>query len=403
VTSESELASPGPDPDPRQDARTVAAGATLSVVAIATFLLLPQLIEATVEDLHYTEAQVGILSALIMAGLTIASLASSLWVRRSSWRAAAALALLGLLAVNVVSMFCHGLIPFLALQGIGGLFGGSLYSLSLTVLSDGRRPDRGFAYAIGAQTLYQIFALVAGPFMIRHGGVNAMLGLFAGLCVLGALLVAFLPAHGRSSRTLAPAAGLLHAPVVYALAGCFLFYVNINAYWTYIERIGTAAGLGLSAISNSLAFGTAASMGGVFLASWLGVRRGLLLPIAASAVTIVVAALLLTGALHLTAYVVSAVIYGNAWNLSMTYQYSTINVVDRSGRGVALAPAFHTAGGAAGAAFAALFVSEHDHGSVIWIVCVSVLASVACFMIALRLRARAAAADASAARSAATS
>jgi predicted MFS family arabinose efflux permease len=297
----------------------------------------------------------------------------------------------------------HGLIPFLALQGIGGLFGGSLYSLSLTVLSDGRRPDRGFAYAIGAQTIYQIFALVAGPFMIHHGGVNAMLGLFSGLCVLGALLVPFLPGHGRTVRTAVPATGLMRPPVLFALAGCFLFYVNVNAYWTYIERIGTTAGLGLSAISNSLAFATAASMGGVFLASWLGVRRGLLMPIAVSAVAIVVAAVLLTGTLHLTAYVVSGVIYGNAWNLSMTYQYSTINVVDRSRRGVALAPAFHTAGGVAGAAIAALLVSEHDHSSVIWIVSVSVLASVACFMIALRLRARAAADEASAVRAAAVS
>ena len=399
MTRESDTAAP----DPRQDAHTVAAGATLSVVSIATFLLLPQFVEATVVDLHFTERQVGLLSALILGGTTISSVASVLWVRRCSWRMAASLGLLGLLAVNVASMFCHGLVAFLALQGVIGLFAGSLYSLSLIVLSDCQRPDRGFAYAIGAQTIYQIFALVAGPFMIHHGGVNAMLGLFAGLCVVSTLLVAHLPEHGRIARVATAGHGLLHAPALFALAGCFLFYVNINAYWTYIERIGTTAGLGLSAVSNSLAFGTAASMGGVFLATWLGFRRGLLMPIAVSTVAIVVAVVMLTGALHLTAYVVSAVIYGNAWNLSMTYQYSTVNVVDRSRRGVALAPAFHNAGGAAGPAIAALFVSEHDHSSVIWLVTVSVLTSLACFMIALRLHAKAKAAQAAAVRAAAVS
>ena len=390
-------------PAAKHDARAVAAGATLSVVSIATFLLLPQFVEAAVVDLHFTEGQVGILSALIMGGTTISSVASVLWVRRFSWRMAASLGLLGLLAVNVASLFCHGLVLFLALQGVVGLFAGSLYSLSLTVLSDCQRPDRGFAYAVGAQTVYQIFALVAGPFMIHHGGVNTMLGLFSGLCVVGALLVAFLPAHGHIVRVATAGPGLLHAPALFALAGCFLFYVNVNSYWTYIERIGTTAGLGLDAVSNSLAFGTAASMGGVFLATWLGFRRGLLMPIAVSAVAIVLAVVMLTGSLHLTAYVVSAVIYGNAWNLSITYQYSTVNVVDRSRRGVALAPAFHNAGGAAGPAIAALFVSEHDHSSVIWLVIVSVLASVACFMIALRLHARAAAAEGSDGRAAAVS
>ena len=95
--------------------------------------------------------------------------------------------------------------------------------------------------------------------------------------------------------------------------------------------------------------------------------------------------MMVAGTIHLAGYAVSAIIYGNAWNLSMTYQYSTVNSLDASRRGVALAPAFHNAGGAAGPAIAALFVSDHDHRSVVWIVCISVLVSLACFMIARRL------------------
>jgi predicted MFS family arabinose efflux permease len=367
-------------------------------VSIATFLLLPQFIEAAVADLRYTEGQVGIVSALLMGGSTIASLGATLWVRRASWRTAAALALLGLLVANLASMRCHGLVLFCVLQSFVGFCSGSLYSLALTVLSDCRHPDRGFAYAIGAQTMYQVFGLVAGPFLIHHGGMNTILGLFSVLCIVGALLLAFLPRHGRiTAIEVPPGAGLLSAPVLFALAGCFLFYVNINAYWTYIERIGTTAGLDLGAVSNSLACGAVASMGGVFLAAWLGDRRGLLLPIGASAVAIVLSMVLLTGTLHLTAYVLSAVIYGNAWNLSMTYQYSTVNAVDGSRRGVALAPAFHNAGGTAGPAIAALFVSEHEHGSVLWLVSISTCASLGCFMMAKRLYSRVAALRVSAA------
>ena len=212
------------------------------------------------------------------------------------------------------------------MQGIVGFCGGSLYSLSLTVLSDGRRPDRYFAYAIGAQTIYQIFGLMAGPFLIHHGGVNAMLLLFVGLGVLGLLLVGFLPVHGRVHRAAAADAGLLSRPVAFALAGCFLFYINVGAYWTYVERIGVTAGIDLTAISNGLALATAASMAGVFLASWLGVRRGFFVPIAVSAVGVVLAMALLTGDLRVPAYVLSAVLYGIAWNMSMTYQYGVVNV-----------------------------------------------------------------------------
>ena len=290
-------------------------------------------------------------------------------------------------------MLVHEFAAFVLLQGIAGFCGGSLYSLSLTVLSDGRRPDRYFAYAIGAQTVFQIFGLVAGPFLIHHGGVNAMLLVFIALCAVGLPLVKFVPAHGRTQRAALSGAPLLSRPVLLALAGCFLFYLNIGAYWTYIERIGTTAGIGLGAISNALAFSTAASMAGVFLATWLGGRRGLFMPIAVSAGAIVLSIALLTGSLQLTAYVASAVVYGVAWNVSVTYQYSTVNVVDRSRRGVALAPAFHNAGGAAGPAVAALFVTEQDHSGVLWLAGISVLVSAVCFLIALRLHARAAVTD----------
>jgi predicted MFS family arabinose efflux permease len=176
--------------------------------------------------------------------------------------------------------------------------------------------------------------------------------------------------------------------IVFALLGCFLYYVNINAYWTYIERIGTTANLDLAAVSNGLALATGASMASVVLATYMGASRGVLLPIGASAVAVIVAMLLLTGTIHLTAYVMSAVIYENAWNLSMTYQYSCVNAVDLSRRGVALAPGFHNAGGTAGPAIAAFFVSEHDHASVLWLVCISVLASFGCFIVAMRLHRR---------------
>ncbi len=390
VQGESPSAAP---PMPPADTRAMVAGVTLSTVAIATFLLMPQFVEAAVADLGYTEQQVGILSSVVMVGSTLAALAASLWIRRSSWRLVASITLVGLLLANAASMVLHGPAWFIALQGVGGFCGGSLYSLSLTILSDCRRSDRYFAFAVGAQTMYQVFGLIAGPFLIHHGGVNAMLTLFIALCVLGLLFVRFVPVHGRIMTAVPLGAGLLSRPVLLALAGCFLFYVNIGAYWTYIERIGTAAGIGLSAISNGLAFSTVASMAGVFLASWLGGRRGFLLPIAWSAIAVVLAVVLLLGKLQLTAYIVSAVIYGIAWNVSMTYQYSTVNLVDRSRRGVALAPAFHNAGGAVGPAIAALFVTASDHNGVLWLVSVSVLVSLVCFLLALRLHARAATSD----------
>ncbi len=366
------------------DTQAMIAGVLLSFIGIATFLLMPQLVESVVTDWRYTESEGGWMSSAVMIGSMVAAGTSSLWIRRISWRRAAVLSLLGQLAANAAGLLLQDPYAFIALQAVVGFCGGALYSLSLTILSDGKRPDRYFAYAVGAQTVYQVFALAAGPFLIHHG-TRSILILFATLCLFGLILARWVPTQGRVTSSDTAPARLMSLPVILTLAGCFVFYVNIGAYWTYIERIGTTAGLSLSQTSNALALGVVLSMAGVLLAYWLGDRRGFLLPIIGSALTIIVSMILLTGQLHLTAYTLSAVLYAIAWNISMTYQYSTINIVDQTGRGVALAPAFHWAGGAVGPAIASAVVTAQNHDSVYWIVATAVLISSLLFAGALKL------------------
>jgi MFS family permease len=370
----------------QQPGGSVAAPVALSFIAMAAFLILPQLMQAVVDDMRYTERAVGVLSSLVMAGSTASAVAAAYWVRRVAWRGAAYLALLGLVATEAGSMLWHAPAPFLALQCAAGFCGGSLYSLALTVLSDGRNPDRDFGYSVAAQVAFQVAGLLAGPSLLALGGVNALLGLFALLGLLGTLLVRSLPAHGRPPPASHGATRLLTLPTALALAGCFLFFFNVGCYWTYVELIGSAAGLGLRELANGLAVGVSFGIPGALLAAWLGERYGRLAPIALCALVTVVAALLLAGKVALPGFIASTVLYNLAWNLSLTYQYSTVNAVDRSGRGVAAAPAFHSGGAAAGPAVAAFLVSPADHGSVVWLVTASVLASLGCFAAASRLQ-----------------
>ncbi len=86
-------------------------------------------------------------------------------------------------------MVWHGLAPFFALQCVVGFCGGSLYSLALVVLSDGRNPDRAFGYTIAAQAAFQVIGLLAGPFLFGFAGVNTILGILALLGVAGSLVV----------------------------------------------------------------------------------------------------------------------------------------------------------------------------------------------------------------------
>lgn len=158
----------------------------------------------------------------------------------------------------------------------------------------------------------------------------------------------------------------------------------MGSYWTYIELIGTRAGLATQVIANGLAVGVAFGIAGALLASWLGDRRGRLLPIGVGAALTVGAVVPLLAHFGVVIFVGSAIVYNFVWNLSLAFQYSTVNAVDRSGRGVAAAPAFHAAGAAAGPAVAAFLIAPGNFRPVIFLVAASVLLSFGCFRLATR-------------------
>jgi MFS transporter, DHA1 family, inner membrane transport protein len=370
-------------------AHTIGAAIGLSVFGMASFLLMPLMVASAIQSLHYSDRQVGVLASLLAMGTMVSAVAAGFWVRRVSWHLAACFSLLGLFASSAASILFHGSWPFLTAQCLSGFFGGSLYSLALTVLADGRHPDRSFGFSVSAQVGFTVAGLLAGPSLLRVGGINAVLSLVGGLCLVGLALVPALPTHGRVAAAADQGKRrLLTAPLLYALAGCFLFFFNVNCYWTYVGPIGAAAGLSERVIANDIAIGVAIGIAGSLLASWWGERYGRTRPIGVAAVLIVAAVLMLPYAANSMVYLVSSAIYNFAWNLSLSYQYAAVNAVDDTGRGIAVAPAFHSGGAAAGPAIAALLITTHNYHIVYWLSSVAVIASFAIFALSAAYRSR---------------
>ncbi len=338
--------------------RGLVAAIGLTVIAMAAFLVLPLYVGAAAQTLELSQQQLGFLAASVAAGSAISSVVMMFLVRRMPWRRLGTAALLLLLLPMIASLFVEDAAGFMALQGLAALGSGSTYSLALTALADSRHPDRAFGLSLAAQVAFQVAGMLLLPRLVSGAGLDGMLGVFIALELLGLFLVRWLPRAGKALPPAASKAAIINVPVLLALGGCFFFFFNVGAVWTYIERMAVLAGFESQQTGIGLAIGVFFGIPGALLASWCGDRFGRVGPLAVGAVGTLIALGLLNQAMPFATYVLAAALYNFVWNFSLAYQYAAVNAVDPGGRGVAAAPAFHGAGAAAGPALVALYVTQ---------------------------------------------
>jgi MFS family permease len=204
------------------------------------------------------------------------------------------------------------------------------------------------------------------------------------------LLAPMLPSRGRRVASGESSWLLLKPATLVALTAMGAFYVNVGAYWTYIELIGQARGLTSRVATNCIAVGISAGALGGALAWSLGDRFGRALPLLVGTLLTVGAALLLNGSVGVVAFVVSGLLYFSAWNYSLAYQLAIVNEVDPTGRSVALAGVSGFIGVGTGAALAGLTVTPADYRAIYWLVSVSACVSTVLFVFASSLHKNAA-------------
>ena len=133
--------------------------------------------------------------------------------------------------MTVASLLWRSFWPFLAAQFL------SIYSLGIDGPRSSRSRIAASEYSVAAQSVPRSLGSSVPPCSVpaastRCSGHSRCWRSWA--CRLHGR---FRPAAASESRVTARRRRL-HAAVTLALAGCFLFFFNVNCYWTYVEPIG---------------------------------------------------------------------------------------------------------------------------------------------------------------------
>jgi len=344
------------------DWRTLSLGIYMALVGYAVMVGLPVISTQWVNNLGFSEIQVGRVASADLFGLAVGAIIAYFVVAKYDRRHLAVAAAVTAITANLLCIYYQDYDTTLLLRLIAGIGAGIYTGIAVATIGGHSRPAFAFSVELFAFAGSQGAELKFLPYL----SIEGMYAAFASFFVIGLLFIRWLPRH--------PAEGALDVEVdveedtgehhtehqqvpAYVpwlvLAAVSVTYINIGAYWTYIElaTVGTAASPDW--VADMLVYTSVFSVIGCFFAVLLSNRYGLARPLLVSLVIHAGIVLMLIFGITNATVAISMFAFNTLWIFIDVYQASTIANVDRSGRYVALIPAAQGLGNALGPYLAA--------------------------------------------------
>jgi predicted MFS family arabinose efflux permease len=321
----------------------------MTLVGYAVLVGVPVISTAWVELLGFTEEQVGRVAGADLGGLSLGAVLASLVVSRVNRR------LLILFSV-AIAVACNGLCmvyldyePVLWLRFGAGIGSGIYTAVAVATLGGSSKPARAFNLMLFAFAFSQALEMQVLPMLSMNGIYLAFI-----LCYLAGLpFLHWIPARPANGLAVAPTAGEdveegagerrvprrvpLWVPWVVLLA-MFFTYVNIGAYWTYIELATIDAGIDNAYVGRLLVWTSFFSLLGCTVATVISNRFGLARPLLVALFSMVMVVGMLAFGINDGNIWISMFSFNLLWIFVDVYQMSTVANVDHSGAFASLMP-----------------------------------------------------------------
>tara|TARA_R110000868_G_scaffold17258_4_gene76093 strand:+ start:28537 stop:29634 length:1098 start_codon:yes stop_codon:yes gene_type:complete len=347
----------------------------MGVLGDSIILIIPMLVSGWIVDRGFSEQQAGFLSSIEMCGLAAASVAGLYWLHRINWRKVAALALLGIIAGNVITLFINDYLLFASVRSLTGFCSGTLTALAWVAIAQTAQPERNFGFVITAEVLFAAIALWSLPYLMQQWGVNSaylLLIFFATVVFTGISQIPSDHYHADSDTT-----NTSHIPwrALLVLLGLSCFFGAQSAVWTYVERIGDYSGLSADSIGQSLSLSNAAAITGAFIPVLMGLRFGRLIPIGINLLAQLAALSIIMSKVDYLSYVIALSLFNFSWNFIIPYILGLLADIDSSGKAMVVSGIFVWGGFATGPAIAAWLLNGNGYAVVCAIGAIGCIAS----------------------------
>jgi len=362
------------------DWRSLSLGIYMALTGYAVMVGLPVISTSWVNNLGFTEVQVGYVTSADLFGLAIGAVIAFFVVAKLDRRLLTIGAAGVAIGANLLCIYFQSYDVTFWLRLLAGTGAGVYTGIAVATIGGHSRP----AFAFGLELFAFAFSQAAELKFLPYLSIEGMYVAFAAAFAIGLVFIRWLPKRPADASLdvevdVEESGGEHHvehqhvpAYVPWLVLTAVVFtYINIGGYWAYIELATVDTAASPEWVADMLVYTSFFSLIGCLFAVLLSNRYGLSKPLL---VTLVfqasIVAMLVFG---ITDYRVafSMFAFNFCWIFVDIYQAAMIANVDRSGRYVSLLPAAQGLGNGLGPAMAASVLSWGAGYSGVFILCAS--------------------------------
>lgn len=330
------------------DWRSIAIGIYMALVGYGVLVGIPVISTAWVSQLGFSEVQVGRVAGADLGGLSVGAVLASFVVATVNRRLLIVGSIVIAVAANALCMIVLSYEWTLWLRFIAGVGSGIYTAVAVATLGGSSKPARTFNLLLFAFAFSQAGELYILPML----SINSIYTVF----ILSYLLcLPFL--HWVPSRPVDKALDVeidvaepggghhiehRHVPAWVpwlVLATVTFTYINIGAYWTYIELASFNSDASAGWVSQLLVYASFLSIVACLFSTLISNRFGLARPMIGTLICQAIIVGMLANGINNVNIMISLFSFNFLWIFVDVYQFSTVANVDHSGRFQALVPA----------------------------------------------------------------
>jgi predicted MFS family arabinose efflux permease len=322
---------------------SLAIGLYMAIVGYSVLAGIPVISSAWASLLGFSEVQVGRVAGADLGGLSCGAIIAAVLVSRINRRLLVACGVLGAIVANVLCISVDSYTQTLALRFAAGIASGVVTGVAVATLGARLNPARAFNYLLFSFAFVQAGEMALLPRL----SMSEIYGLFALSYVPILPFLLWLPSRPTSveHRPRDSALSKLSIKRVpssvpwLCLLAMALTYINIGAYWTYIELATVDAALDSSWVSQVLIWVSFFSVAGCLFATLISDRFGIARPLLLTLILHAATAFMLVSGIDPPRFLISLYAFNFLWIFVDVYQMGSVANLDDTGRYASLMPA----------------------------------------------------------------